>query len=185
MKLNLKMLLQEQYLIPIKIIAVYLAWKVFHHFASIPGTDLNHHWLDLVADLGSVYAKVCSHILSAFGMKSTSDGININLIESGKQIWVQDHCLAIPAMVIMTGSVIFFTGSVSDKAKFLAIGLTGIVLINILRIILVSIAWVHMSSAFFKVNHAMIYVVVMYGFIFWMIAQWMNRAIAKSKASKP
>ena len=35
MKLNAKTLLQEQYLVPIKIVLVYLAWKAFHHFARL------------------------------------------------------------------------------------------------------------------------------------------------------
>jgi exosortase/archaeosortase family protein len=179
MKINPKALLQEQYLIPVKIVAMYLAWKVFHHFASIPDTALNHHWLDFVIWLGSIYAAVCSYILSALGMSAVSEGININLLTSGKQVWVQDHCLAIPAMVIFTGSVIFFKGSFKDKSIFLAIGLIGITLINIIRILLVAVAWVYMTPYFFRINHSMIYVAVMYGFIFYIITRWMNRIMKK------
>lgn len=182
MKINFKALLQEQYLIPVKIILMYVVWKVFHYFAVIPGTALNHYWLGFVFWLGTVYAAVCSFLLSMLGLKAVSTGININLVASGKEIWVQDHCLAIPAMVVFTGAVIFFKGTFSDKAKFLAAGLAGIALINIVRIILVSFAWVYLTPYFFKINHAVIYVVVMYGFIFYMIAQWINRTLKKMEA---
>lgn len=177
MKINFKALLQEQYLIPIKIIAMYLLWKIFHYFLSIPGTALNHFWLDLVFRIGSIYASATSFLLTIFGMKAAGEGININLLESGKQVWVQDHCLAIPAMVIFTGAVIFFKGKWKDKVIFLMKGLAGIILINLIRLILVCIAWVYLSAYFYKLNHAVLYVVVMYGFIFYMIASWMNKVI--------
>ena len=99
----------------------------------------------------------------------------INLIASYRQIWVQEHCLAIPAMVIFAGSVLLFKGRWLDKAVFLVQGLIGIILINIIRLIFVSLAWVYLSAYYFKMHHSVIYVVAMYGFIFYMIVRWMNR----------
>ncbi len=169
--------MQEQYLIPGKIILVYLGWKVFHHYTAIPGTDLNHFWGNIVYKLGCFYAAATSLVLAIFGMKVNATGIDINLLVSNKQIWVQDHCLAIPAMVVFVGSVVFFRGSFKDKGIFIAIGLAGIVVINIIRLVFLSLAWVYLTPYFFKINHSVIYVIAMYGFIFYMIIKWMNRRI--------
>lgn len=179
MKINSKTLLQEQYLVPIKIVSVYLAWKVFHHFASAKGTALNHYWELFIYRLGSVYASVTCAILSSFGMAASADGININLLETHRQVWVQDHCLAIPAIVVFVGSVIFFKGSVKDKLRFIIIGLIGIIIINTVRLIFVAVAFAKLTELFFNLNHSLIYVIVTYGFIFYMIARWMNRTIEK------
>lgn len=180
MKFSAKHLLQEQYLVPVKIVLVYLAWKLFHHFTLIPGTTLNHFWGDFVYRLGSFYALATSLVLSFFGMKASAAGININLLTSNKQIWVQEHCLAIPAMVVFCGGVIFFRGSFRPKASFLVSGLAGIILINILRLVFLSLAWVYLKPYFFKINHSLIYVLAMYGFIFYMLVKWMDRSIVKS-----
>jgi exosortase/archaeosortase family protein len=181
MELNTKIFSQERYLIPIKMICVYLVWKVFHYFTYFPGTALNHFWNNFVFRLGSIYASITSHILSVFGMYASADGININLLASHRQIWVQDHCVAIPVMVIFIGSVIFFKGEWRDKVKFLAVGLAGIFCINIIRLIFVCIAWVYLTPYFFNLHHSFIYVVATYGFVFFMITRWMNHIIAKSK----
>jgi len=179
MSLDLKAARQEQYLIPIKIIMVYVAWKVFHHFASVSGTALNSAWIHFTFSLGSIYASITSILLSAGGMKAYSEGIDINLVASYKRVLVQDHCLAIPVMVIFSGAVMFFRGRWQDKALFLIVGLVGIVIINIVRLILVAISWAYMSPYYFVFNHSYSYLVATYGFIFCMIMWWMNHVMKK------
>jgi exosortase/archaeosortase family protein len=175
MKYDFRTLLQEEYLIPLKIVIVYGLWKVFHHFALLPGTALHHAWTGFVYYSGCFYALSTSALLSTCGMKAVAEGININLIGSDKQIWVQDHCLAIPVTVIFTGSVLFFKGSVNDKIKFLIIGISGIISINILRLVFVCLAFVYLTPHFYNLHHSVIYVVITYGFIFFMLAKWMDR----------
>lgn len=110
-------------------------------------------------------------------MSTNADGININLLASNKQIWVEEHCLAIPAMVVFTGTVLAFKGSPKDKAWFIPVGLVGIIVINIIRLIFVSLAWVYLTPYFFNLHHSLIYAVITYGFIFLMLRWWMKRQI--------
>jgi exosortase/archaeosortase family protein len=180
MKYNSKVLLEEQYLIPFKIISVYIGWKLFDHFAEIPGTTLNHFWTSLVYHLGCVYAVVTSFILTIGGLKATASSININLVASNKQVWVQEHCLAIPAIVVFCGAILLFKGRWSEKAMFLAIGLSGIICINLLRLILVSVAFVQFSPHIFRLMHSYVYAIVTYAFIFGLVAWWMNRTTENS-----
>ena len=181
MEISAKTLKQEQYMVPIKIILMYIVWKIFHWFAIQPGTALNHYWESFIFHLSSIYAVITAFFVSVLGMKAVADGININLIESNRQIWVQDHCLAIPAMVVFTGSVIFFRGAIKDKATFLFLGLIGIVIINIVRLIFVCFAFVYLSEYYFKMHHSVIYVIITYGFIFYLITRWMDRIIIKNQ----
>ena len=183
MKLNAQVLKQEQYMIPIKLILMYFAWKIFHRFAVQPGTTLNHYWLSFIFHVAHFYAIVTAFLVSVSGMRAIPDGININLIESNRQIWVEDHCLAIPAMIIFSGAVIFFRGEVKDKVLFLFGGLFGILCINILRLVFVCYAFVYLSDYYFKMHHSVIYVVITYGFIFFMITRWMDNTIKKSQAA--
>jgi exosortase/archaeosortase family protein len=171
--------MQEKYLIPIKIVLVYVVWKVFHGFAAMAGTPLNLFWIDLVFKVGTIYATCASFFLTLIGMKAVGTGITINLLESHRQVLVQDHCLAIPAMVVFAGSVMIFKGSLREKTWFVLAGLIGIFFINVIRLIFVSYTWVYFSQVFFEFDHSLIYVVFTYGFIFFMIARWMDHVIKK------
>lgn len=175
MAFKIQSLKEERFLIPIKIVLVYVVWKVFHHFTTVQGTALNLFWAKLCLVLGNWYAVATSAVLSLFGMQSSAEGININLLVSNKQIWVQEHCLAIPAMIVFTGAVLFFTGSWKDKAWFIPVGLLGIAVINILRLVFVSLAWVYLTEHFFNLHHSIIYAAITYGFIFLMVRWWMKR----------
>ena len=175
MALDLKLLKEERFLIPVKIVLVYVVWKVFHYFAITPGTALHVHWVDFCLMLGHWYAVATSATLTFLGMKATADGVYINLIESYRRVEVADHCLALPAKVILVGSVLVFKGSWKDKAWFIPLGLLGIIIINIIRLMFISVAWVHLTRYFFDLHHNVIYMIITYGFIFMMIIWWMNR----------
>lgn len=169
--------------VPLKIIGVYAGWKVLHHFLSLPGSPLYTGWQHVTAAVGHWYAVAASAVLSAGGLASVAEGININLLASNRQIYVQEHCLAIPAMVLFTGVVFCFAGGLATKLRFIALGLTGIVLINILRLVFVSIAWVYCSERFFEINHSYIYVFVTYSFIFAMLAYYIKKAVKAEVAA--
>jgi exosortase/archaeosortase family protein len=175
---TLKTLAEERFLVPVKIVLVYVAWKVFHHFTTVNGTGLHLWWTGVCYRVGTWYAAATSTILSLFGMNTTAEGININLLTSNRQVWVEEHCLAIPAMVVFAGAVLFFRGSLKDKAWFIPVGIVGIVIINILRLIFVSLAWVYLTPVFFNLHHSFIYLVITYSFIFLMIRWWMKRQMA-------
>lgn len=168
---------EEKVLIPLKIILVYVIWKIFAAAVSYPSCFLHSSWNHFVLYLGAVYAHATSFLLNQIGLQAVAEGININLLQSQKQIWVQDHCLAIPATVVFCGAVVSFKGSWNSKWKFMLIGLVGIVLINLLRLVFVSLAWVYLSDYFFHLHHSFIYVLITYGFIFWMLTRWMKQAM--------
>ena len=180
MKLFPRSLLQEKYLIPLKIVSVYLVWRVFLHFASVPGSGLNRFWLSFTYDVGCFYAKLTFLLLSSLGMNVSATGIAVDLINSRNVVLVQDHCLAIPAMVIFVGSVVFFRGTYRDKLPFLLIGLAGIVLINALRLVFVALALIYLPPFYFVINHSYAYVFLTYSFIFFMITRWMDMVTART-----
>lgn len=170
--------------LPIKIVVVYICWKGFHYLAHIPGTWLAVKWQKICLATGSFYATFTAWLLrSTNTLMAYADGIDINLIQHNKQIWVQEHCLAIPAMVVFTGTVLLVKSPVGPKLWFIPLGLCGIVFINTLRLVFVSLAWVHLSEHFFNLHHSFIYSVITYGFIFLMLVWWINRNTAAAPAA--
>ena len=184
MKVNLKAISKQQYLIPLKVIAVYLVWRVFHHYALKEGSPVFLFWNQVAYYVGTIFAAISTFFLKFFVDSAHSDGISIcfNSGTNYRVVLVQEHCLAIPAMVIFTATVLFFPGSWKKKAWFWPIGLFGIVMINVVRIVLVCLAWMHLTPYFFNLHHSVIYVVLTYGFIFLMMRWWMDYIIADQPA---
>ena len=176
--------LPERYLIPIKIILVYIAWKVFYPFTTVPGTALNLWWAHFTYTLGSVYASVVAVILNNAGVMATTQGIDIVLLKSNSHIAISEHCLALPAMTIFAGSVAFFKGRFWQKIIFIAIGFLGIVIINVFRMFFVSIAWMIFRTDYYMLNHSVLYVILTYSFIFLMLRWWINRMIENEKPTE-
>ncbi|MCW3126060.1 MAG: Exosortase EpsH-related protein [Bacteroidetes bacterium] len=173
---------EERFSIPAKIVLSYVLWKIFHHFAKQQGTVLGNFWERFVFKIGTVYAWFTSITLIPFVDATHSEGISIyfNKGHDYRLIWVQDHCLAIPAMVVFTATVVFFRGPARDKAWFIPLGLFGIILINLLRLFGVCLAWLYATPYFFEIDHSIIYVGLCYGFIFLMLVWWIRRTKKKS-----
>jgi exosortase/archaeosortase family protein len=159
----------------LKFLSVYILWKGFHYAVARHNSPFFSLWHRFTDVLGSYYAHVTSFLLNLFGEQTTHNGIRITYIGSLKSVFVEDHCLAIPAMVIFTGSVLLFTGKWRDKLWFIPLGLMGILLINIGRLVFVCTAFQHFSAGFYKINHSFVYVVITYGLIFMMIIWWMTK----------
>lgn len=161
------------------IVAVYAAWKLFYYFASSPSYGFNSVWNLWMLQLGVVYAKASVWVLNLFGVASLAKDASIYLVDSFKTVLVKEHCLAIPAMVIFTGSILFFPGNRLNKLWFIPLGLVGIALINLFRLVFVAIAFQYFPTSVFNFNHSVLYVILTYSLIFAMIVWWMNREKAR------
>jgi len=92
MKFNLKPLSQEQNLIPIKMVSVYLAWRVFTHIIAIKCTYLcDQIWTPVVYVITCFYATATGFLLSIFGMDVTTVGRTVYLNVSNKWAGYLSH----------------------------------------------------------------------------------------------
>lgn len=158
----------------LKILSVYVVWKLVYYLLHLPG-EASALWARFIHRVGVFYASVTSPILNLFGEQTYQWDFYVIYAQSGRNIRVEEHCLAIPAMVIFTGSILLFRGEAKHKLWFIPLGLFGIFLINLLRLIFLSVTFEHFSKEFFEINHQFIYVAITYGLIMGMIAWWMKK----------
>lgn len=175
MSIVFKKLSDDRFAIPIKIIVSYLLWKLFYHFADMNGTALGMFWDRLTFAFGREMASVTTLILQIFGMHVASSGTLIHLLESGKDVSIEEHCLAIPASVVFVISILSFKGSFKDKLWFISLGLFGIQLINLIRVSFLAWVLAYRPAAMFILHHSVVTVGVTYGLIFLMVIWWMRR----------
>lgn len=159
----------------LSLISVYLLWKLLHYYFTQSTGLIHHYWLSLVFKMGAFYAAITSFVLNIFDEPTIYRGITVFYLSTGRSIRVEDHCLAIPAMVIFTGSIMLFSGNWKNKLWFVPLGLFFIFIINLLRLVFVCVAFQHMSAVYYNIHHTLIYVIATYTVIFLMIAWWMKR----------
>ena len=159
----------------IKIAGVYALWKVFHYWVTKPDSIIHQSWLQLIEAMGTFYASATSTVLNIFNQNTISSGIEVIYQVSKKHIRVEDHCLAIPAMVVFTFSIILFGGQWKHKLWFIPLGWLGIFTINLVRLMFVCYAFENFSQQFYEINHSFVYVAITYGLIFAMIMWWMKK----------
>ena len=159
----------------IKIVGVYAIWKLFHYWVNKPNTLLHNAWADLIQAMGTGYAAITSQALNIFGAETFGQGIAVVYQHSQSSIRIEDHCLAIPAMVVFTFTILLFGGQWKNKLWFIPLGLFGIFIINLIRLMFVCYAFEHFSQRFYDINHSIVYVVATYSLILAMIMWWMKR----------
>ncbi len=165
----------EKIAVPRKIVSVYLLWKLFYFFADQDGTTLGMVWDKTALAIGSAYAAATGAMLRIIGMKVNVQDIYVYLLESGKSIVVLEHCCAIPASVIFLVSIASFKGSIIEKLWFIPLGLAGIALINLTRLVFLCWVMANKPAAMFALHHSVVTVGFTYGLIFLMVAWWMKR----------
>jgi exosortase/archaeosortase family protein len=168
----------------INILIVYAAWKALSYYLKNSNGSMHKAWLNLVVFLGGVYASATSFVLNIFGEDTVHDGISVFYPVLYRKINVEDHCLAIPAMVIFTGTILFFTGNWKNKFWFIPLGLLMIAVINVARLVLLCYTFAHFSERFFDINHSLIYVVMTYALIFLLIVWWIRKFSVSPKQER-
>ncbi len=157
-----------------EVLVVYGLWKISHHLLQTGSGAIQLWWSSFIFSTGSVYAAVSVFILKLFGQPVVHNGIDILFTDSGRVVWVQEHCLAIPAMVMFTAAIILYGNNYKGKIWFIPVGLISVAIINVLRLIFLSLTFQYMSQRFFEINHSLIYVVITYALIMVLIWWWMK-----------
>lgn len=176
---KIKSLLNDKALLfGVKILFVYLCWKIFAHF-----THDTAWWQSITYRTGSLYAGAAAPILTAFGTPAHAIGPNIYMAIG--YMFVADHCLAFPVMVVYAGSIALFPGRWIDKLWYIPMGWLIMICLNLIRICLTSYAWEHFNPFYFRLNHSVIFVIVFYSTVFLLIALWMRKYSRGDMLSNP
>jgi exosortase/archaeosortase family protein len=159
----------------VKVLSVYGAWKLLHAYLwRTP--ESTAEWQAYLTGYGHLYASLTGGVLRLLGFPSSVDGtvVNINALHS---IWIAEHCMAIPAMVIFGFSMLLFRGRWIDKAWFIPLGVLFIFFLNLFRLVSLSILMTHLQESTYQVYHRYVFLVLTYGAILAMVAWWMDRVM--------
>ncbi len=154
------------------VVGSYLIWKLSSFFLE---TYEPQWWIGFQDSIAYMLMYVAVYICdSLFSVDAQFFGRNI-FIANTAGIYVANHCLGIPAMVVFSLIILSFGGAFKHKLWFMPAGITGILFINCMRIVGLVVLMKKSSPFFWELNHKYVLLVLTYGFIFLMVKIWMDK----------
>jgi exosortase/archaeosortase family protein len=83
-------------------------------------------------------------------------------------------CSGLELFLLFFGFILLMKGRLKDKLWFVPLGFLGILVLNIIRIILLSIIYYH-TPQYLDFNHKYTFVIIVYGAIFGLWVLWVNK----------
>ena len=152
--------------------AVYFLWfsKVVWQLPVI-STFYGHfvHYTMLSLTHGSVW------VLNLLGYQAEVFNVRyIDLYDSIMNIFIKNFCLGIDMMFVLTALIVSFPGKWLHRIWFIPLGIAGIQIINIGRIVGMSLSWIILDRGAF-VDHHDVFNTIAVVFIFIMFTFWVKR----------
>lgn len=152
--------------------AVYFLWfsKVVWQLPVI-STYYGHfvHYTMLALTHGSV----CT--LNLLGYEAEVFNVRyIDLYDSITNIYIKNFCLGIDMMFVFAALIVSFPGKWLNRLWFIPLGLLGIQIINIGRIVGMSLSWIIVDRGAF-VDHHDVFNTIAVIFIFFMFTFWVRQ----------
>ncbi|MBL4587670.1 MAG: hypothetical protein JKX84_11540 [Flavobacteriales bacterium] len=114
-------------------------------------------------------------VLNALGFEAELiDMRNIDLYDSIVDIHIRNYCLGIDMMFTLTALIISFPGKWKDRLWFIPMGIIGIQIINIARVVGLCLSWIILQRGDF-VDHHDVFNIVAVTFIFLLFRAWVKR----------
>jgi exosortase family protein XrtF len=132
-----------------------------------PDGRADQHVIDLTLSLSQ-------NILELLGYVVFTDGLRLIGIEGTSGLWIGDSCNAITLCALFSGFIIAYPGNTKRKILFCLAGITSIFLLNVLRVVILAIVDTY-SRSLTEFNHNYTFMIVFYGFIFFLWYLWVNK----------
>jgi exosortase/archaeosortase family protein len=162
----------QAYRFVFSVVGAYGVWKVFSFFLEYYDPIW---WKQIQNFLASKMVMLSSAFLqNIFDVSLKYNSRNI-LIDGAPGIYVADHCLGIPAMVVFSILIAVSPGKVKNKIWYIPTGILGIFLINTTRTVGLGVLQKYSSPYFWELNHSYTFLILTYGLVFLMVKFWMDK----------
>lgn len=158
----------------VKVLLVYLVWKILFFLFNQKGTALNKVWISFTDWYAYKTIQPAAFVLQKyFGYELIYNHRNI-IINGTPGLFLANHCLGVSVCVIFSSFIIAYKGSWLRKLWYIPVGVFCIYAINITRLIGLGFVQHSFSTYFFDLAHTRVYLLMSYGMFFLLIVLWMN-----------
>ncbi len=158
----------------IKVLLVYLLWKVMFWLFNREGTWLNEVWISFTDWFAYKTIQPAAFILRrVLGYQLAYNHRNI-IIANTPGLFLANHCLGVSVCVIFTGFILAYKGRWQHKLWYIPVGIFLIYTINVARLTGLGVVESCCYEKFFVLAHTRVYLLMSYGMFFLLIVFWMN-----------
>lgn len=154
-----------------------LGWILLTTFLPGAVAEMHYHIIKPQADVSALFLRV-------FGYEVDQDymvnGCDARIVFAGAgSICIGSGCSGLELFLLFLGFILLMRGRLKDKLWFIPLGFLGISVLNIMRIIALSVIYFH-TPQYLDFNHKYTFVIIVYGAIFGLWVIWVNRFANKS-----
>jgi len=154
-----------------------LGWILLTTFLPGAVAEMHYHIIKPQADISALFLRV-------FGYEVDQDymvnGCDARIVFAGAgSICIGSGCSGLELFLLFLGFILLMRGRLKDKLWFIPLGFLGISVLNIMRIIALSVIYFH-TPQYLDFNHKYTFVIIVYGAIFGLWVIWVNRFANKS-----
>ena len=136
---------------------LYVIWYILYELWLHPQGHLDHAVID-----NTIWA--ATGLLKALGYGVAAEG-RIIAIEGTEGLYIGDPCNGVDLFALFSGFILAFPGPWQHKLWYLPVGILAIHLLNILRVVALSLILVYAPMTL-EFNHTYTFTFLVYGFIF-------------------
>lgn len=151
----------------INVFVIYILWYSVYNLWLHPQETIDLWVIDLTINISK-------GLLEKLGYVVFTGGDRLIGIDGTGGLWIGDNCNGIALFALFAGFIIAYTGKIKHKIIYIIVGILGIELLNILRVVILAILDTY-SRTWTEFNHTYTFTFIIYAFIFmlWMI--WVNK----------
>jgi exosortase family protein XrtF len=163
-------------------VLLFVTWELLYEFVLTPGGKVDTWIVENI-----IFSSEA--ILSLLGFSlipHTADETIIRTIgiDGGHHLWVGDNCNGLVLFALFAGFVIAFPGKLKHKAWFIPLGIVSIHLVNVLRIVGLSIINRYYPE-YLDFNHTYTFTVIVYSFVFGLWYIWATKLAGQGLQHPP
>lgn len=162
-----------------KFLVLMFMWKVMYHIIwhyEVPGA----WYYDICIAVITVILTHVSFLLELIGFATEVVAPErIVKIIGTTGVEVGEPCIGIGVTGLFIGLIISYHGKIADKLKYIALGVSVIYFLNLMRIGALAIL-VQYDPLIWELNHKFVFTIVVYSAIFFMWVNWINFQKIKS-----
>ncbi len=156
-----------------------LLWVLLTTFLPGVVADMHYFIIKPQADISAYFLRLFGYVVDQDYMVN---GCDARIVFAGAgAICIGSGCSGLELFLLFFGFILLMRGRLKDKLWFVPLGFLGILILNIIRIILLSVIYYH-TPQYLEFNHKYTFVIIVYGAIFGLWVLWVNKFAHRTNA---
>ena len=159
----------------LKATGLYILWYLLYELWIHPAGKFDLLIIDNLIFTSSVILKLLGYTLIDFPYSAAIRSMGI---DGTHGLWIGDACNGITLFALFTGFMLAFPGPLKAKFWFIPLGLLFIHILNIFRIVGLSVTQFYFPDAL-DFNHTYTFTILVYSLVFALWLIWVNKFYMK------